>query len=245
MLNFFRESTDPEMVRTKFFVFYGSFGFLAFSIYSAINFILGDTVAGIFELILALFSLFLTFLTIKTKSPFWGETLGIIPLLFISINNFVNGGFLDTGIYWTYVVPLVAIFLCGIRKGTIIGLTFVAATALYYYGGTFFGYIPRYNSWQYYTYLASFLSVLFMSILFQQAWNQSQGIIRSQRDRVEKIKQKLEEKVTELEKTKANLENSLNVINKTHEQLQKQTDVLINRELRMAELKDEITKLKA
>ena len=110
MFSWFKKYNTSEELRIRFLVIYGLFSGIALGLYAFINVIVGDYPFAIFETILAIIAFSIVYLVIKTNNSKWGRYLGFIPILAISITNFTFGGFSNTGIYWTYLLPLIVIY---------------------------------------------------------------------------------------------------------------------------------------
>lgn len=238
------KNSTPTDIRLRFTIFFGIFGVIIFTIYASINLIAKDYPFAIFEAVLAVMSLALAYLTFKSNSEKWARSFGFIPIVMISLSNFVFGGFENTGIYWTFIIPPIIVYLTGIKRSLIIiGIFFLITVA--YYSATVLGIFEiRYTIVEFLTFVFSFLSIYLMSYLFKLSWNMSEKLLENQKGDLQKITDELKIKVDQLELTKLELELSLEEKQKMNDELSKFNKLTVDREVKMVELKKEIDSLK-
>jgi len=242
-INIFRGNSRKE-IKLRFFIAFASIGAFFFILFAIINIIVKDYVPAIIEIALTLLIFLLIIKTLKSRNLFWATNFGLIPIIVISLINFLNGGFNNTGIYLTFGLPLVCLFLAGRRKGTYAVLFYLFCITLIQFVLT--DYISRaveYDNFTFLIYLVGFLIVYVMTWLYHTAWNLSEEVVENDKKYIEQSKNDLERQVKELEKVKSELQQSLKKTQEANEELRRVNRVIIGRELKMAELKDRIREL--
>jgi len=90
----------------------------------------GAVLQGYFDLAMA-FMTFVGFVVLRTDAPFAiSGFLTVIPYLFLCAFLAHSGGVQGSGVLWMYSFPLLAIFLLGMRTGTILSLILLAGVAV-------------------------------------------------------------------------------------------------------------------
>lgn len=231
---------DRAEIQILFMLSFGIFGMTAFSIYSFINFVVGDFPIAILELVLVIYTAIVTVKTIKNNDLKFASNFGVVPLIVITVHNFISGGFYGTGLLWCYTFPLVATFISGKRKGALLSFYFIMFT--------FFFYIINkanplllpaeflYGDFYYLMFALTISVVSFMTYIYQAAWDASDKKLLSEQ-------YKLSVSLEELESTKEKLENAIAEVAERNQELTRINKIMINRELRMVELKSMLKKL--
>jgi len=233
------------VIRIRFYVIFGLIGGVIFFLYALSNVVAKDYFYVILEGFLSLFSFYLSYVTYKSRSLKMAISFGIIPIFIISLTNFIVGGYEGTGILWTYVLPLVVIFIAGSKRGIIALTVFLIITLFHFlflhnlYPNSTIGY----STIEYITFFISFSTVSVMTYLFQNAWDTSERYLSTEKVVERQFKEDLVTKVEELEQTKLDLEEALEKTKETNIKLQKINNVVIGRELKMRELKNKLKSL--
>lgn len=90
----------------------------------------GALMQGFFDLILA-FMLCVAFVVLRTNAPFLvSGFLSVIPFMFLCVFLTQNGGVQSSGVLWIYSFPLLAIFILGMRFGTILSFTLLGIVSV-------------------------------------------------------------------------------------------------------------------
>lgn len=186
---------------------------------------------------------FLVFIVIKTRDSSWAKNFGFIPILAISITNFTMGGFDNTGIYWTVVLPLVSVYICGRSVGGTVNLIYIVI-ALIYFAGTKNGiFIERYTDLEFITYILSYLAVFVMTYVFYTSWAMSSELQLNEKTHLDEAKNEAEQRLTDLKRSQIDLEVSLAETLSANKELEKVNSLVLERETRMIDLKKRVEEL--
>lgn len=200
------EKLSRTRIQVRFMLFCGIFGIIAFTAYSVINFVIGDYPIAFVEAGLAVYTITVTIVTLRTSDLRFARTYGLLPLVIISVHNFISGGFLETGILWCYTFPLLATFISGRTRGAFSSISFLIFTLLFYLldkaqlTNSFI-----YEDFYYFMFVISFGIIAFLTYVFQAAWDVKEISLEKERSRLalsiekqEKIQEELEEVLAEL-----------------------------------------------
>ena len=175
-------SNTPEDIRVKFFAVYGVFGTTTFFAYSIINFIIKDYPIAIVEFILALTVLWAMLLAFKTEYRKRGIVVGVLSLLIISVHNITSGGFNRTGILWSYIFPLIALFLAGRKVGTMLFALFLSTTIGLFTLGKLDLVTFVYTDFEFMMFLVSIITVFIMTYVYELAWTLSVKVVKEKQE---------------------------------------------------------------
>lgn len=231
-----------EINQIRFLVVWGGIGCIIFTTYAVINFYLQDYPIAIIELLLAVIILFAVVIGVKSKQSNPATFIGLIPILIISVHNFISGGFDETGILWCYTLPLVAVFLVGKQLGFYLHVFFVMCTYLFYLLATTDSFTFLYTDFEYFMFVVTLSIVFILTYLFQTAADSKSELIeKTAQELIEKNKQ-LKDRLDQLGSTKKRLAESVYKLEDANKDLDEMNKTLIGRELRMIQLKKELKK---
>ncbi len=215
-----------EEIQILFTIGFGIFGIVAFSTYSIINFVILDFPIAILEAALTIYTAVITLFLYRSKNIILATRYGVVPLVVITAHNFISGGFYGTGILWCYTFPLVATFISGRKNGVVLSSLFLMFTFIFF---ILFkaGLTPEfvtflYNDFYYLMFVITFGGIAFMTYLIQSAWDASSYALMESQEK---------------------LENAIAEVAENNQELTRINKIMIDRELRMSELKSMLKKI--
>jgi CheY-like chemotaxis protein/signal transduction histidine kinase len=121
------KKVSNRIVVTNIFSFIGIILFLLFAILALINKnFLHASVLGAAIILLGINLLVLH----QTRNVYFSDNFILALITLIYTYLLVNGGDNETGYLWVFSYPVISMFICGLRKGTIYSLVFLAIIAI-------------------------------------------------------------------------------------------------------------------
>ncbi len=240
---FFNYKTLDEL-RSKFFLIFGACGSIFLPLYAVVNLAIGNYTVAVFDVVIALVILLVSVITIKLKSTKIASTFGLIPMAMLSMHNFANGGLYGQGIYWTYLLGPMSMFISKLKLAVIANVIYLGFTLLIFLASQGIDSPVHYSTFQYLTYLLSYVAITVISALFHIVWSLSHKLAVGEQSDVLDANKQLESKVRELEEMRSKLEKSYKDVEHSMQETEKVNKTMVNRELMMIDLKKENAELK-
>lgn len=154
-----------EVWLVTIFISVGIFYLVALSI---LAFCEGNNTLGGYDLGLAVFLATLLFYLQKTRKVRQVTYLGLTIFLLFLLMLFSTGAANQQAFVWYYTYPLVALFLLGLRGGSVFSLLLISITAVIGFTGEYISFYKPYPSGFLLRLLASYLALFCLSFFYER-----------------------------------------------------------------------------
>ncbi|MBU0732465.1 hypothetical protein KKC88_06340 [Patescibacteria group bacterium] len=237
--------TDINYSRIRFFHIVAFLGIIIFTYYVIVNLQIKDYYPAFLEItfiILLLTALIILRVTKKMEISF---QIGAFVITAMSIHNFGTGGFFATGNLWIYLYPPAIFLLMGYRKGVYWTLALFAfmitAAILQSIRVIDMPYIP-YETW---LTVISMAIISLVVLIYARGQEARSRLIESQAGDIRHATSDLEKANIELKKEAKQREIVMQELEAKKEQSDKMNKLMVGREKKIIELKEEIKNLES
>ncbi|MEI7604372.1 MAG: hypothetical protein WCJ19_05120 [bacterium] len=233
------ESTNDDSVldhKKQYINFSAIIAFLVLFGYALINIYLNDYNPALFEIFCALGFIIAAYMMNYRNKYEIGITIGNAIISILAVYNFITGGFSSTGIFWVFVLICVIFYINGIKSlfwVTALMVALLISTILSVFNLI---YIP-YSLFEIFMFFVSSIIISIFTFFYNKKINDSIQAINDKNIELNNTMKKLQEKNEELQM-------SYNDLNKTTQELDTANKLMIGRELRMVEIKQELEDIK-
>ena len=258
--NIFKTFIDEKVKQTVsiyFFSAVGLFSLLLFGIYGIIEGAKSYTYTIFFFLLVTIAILLFLKLTKKVKLA---SHLVVLLYLAFTLVIFADLGKNETGYFWSYIFPMVSIFLIGHRIATIYSVALAIAISIQIKYSVF--ELPNtYNPNIATRYLFTYLVVVVLTDMFEyvkvitfkafyKIYSEKVKLLKESEDQKEKVKMLAEEESTlneelkqrneEMESINNELESKQNLIEKQNKELASTIKVITQQQEKISEINEEV-----
>ncbi len=224
--------------RKRFLVGVAILGAVIFVSYAIVNFTISDIWPAYLELALGIVCVLAIILIRYERTVTAALVTGALVIAIISIHNFGTGGFYSTGPFWIFMFPPIIFVLRGYRRGLIwLGAMFGVFLLIWWLRPW-----PDYFTLPY----SDFFILMFLIVLavvsvliyfYQYSQEQSQRMIARQTLQLQKNNASLQRQIEEKEQ-------AMKEMTEKQAEVEKLNRLMIGREIRMKEMKEEIALIK-
>lgn len=222
-------SSKPHLrLRLLFINLFGLIAFLTISIFALINFVIGDYIPALLET-LVLILIIVSIINIRqTQKTNFVEFTAPLIILIMTLNNFIGGGFNQTGILLMFPYPLVVLFVARLKKGL--------AWIIILFGVMFSIYTLHLNEvlelpYEDFTIKMSFLSLFIISLLvyiYQYSFEKSQDQTRERTSQLKGLNQQLKKIIAANKGKDKSLKHTLNKLAEKNSLLEDTQKAILN-----------------
>jgi len=179
---------------------------------SAIAFLQDDCILCIVDFSFFLFMLWAFIYLRRTKNLQFVSNIGAVSTGVFFLFLIVYGGVGNATYVWTFLYPLITLFLLGARWGTNLSFLFLAITCLVFTLGETFDFITSYSIYLKIRYIPAYISIYVIALLMEK-------VREIFHHRLNATKTELEKTVVELEHANVEKETLITELRKTMKEI--------------------------
>lgn len=229
---------DTKRSRLVFLVGVAIFGICLLTFFAVWNYFVADYIPMLIEFLLAAVLVVTIFIVPHPRTFNLAIFLGSAVIAIISWHNFATGGFETTGIMMVFLFPPIIFVLQGYRKGLWWSAVFTLICLAFYYfrpGETYFS-IP-YSDFFVGMFFLTFIVLTALIFFYQYTQEKTQKALERKSQHIKQANLSLEKEIVE---RKRNLKEA----EEKKEEYEKINELMLGREIRIKQLKDEIEYLR-